>query len=172
MRHIWRLIAAGAALSMATLGWAMASGGPATAVPSVDHAALSDAHAGGPLLVASLAPSVPSDPAIFGVGPGGVPWQLSAGHVVLTQSGKLVVSVARLVVPALGTNPVPGLAASVYCNGTLAATTPAVPFSTQGNATIVASVMLPQFCPAPAVLLKPVPPAGLLNVYIAFDGTT
>jgi hypothetical protein len=39
-----------------------------------------------------------------------------------------------LVLSTTGANPVPDLAASLYCGGTLLATTMPVPFSTTGNA--------------------------------------
>ncbi len=65
--------------------------------------------------------------------------------------------------------------ASVYCGGTVAATTTPVPFSTTGNARIRTTVSLPAFCPAPAVLLNPAtgtsPSEVKTAIYIAFDGT-
>lgn len=125
------------------------------------------------VLSGSLAPSVPTDPSIFGVAPGGLPWVLAAGHVQLGSGGMLQADVARLIVPTLDRNPVPYVAASVYCGGTLAATTAPVPFSSHGNAQIHADVSLPAFCPAPAVLLKPATgssPSDIVDLYIAFDG--
>ncbi|MBO0886271.1 MAG: hypothetical protein J2O38_02670 [Acidimicrobiales bacterium] len=123
------------------------------------------------MLVATLAPSIPTDPSIFEVAPGMVPWQIAHGRVVLA-AGVLRVKVAGLVVTTSGTNPVPELAASVYCNGNLAAMTATVPFSPQGNAQIHAAVSLPAFCAAPAVLLNPATdPNTVLDAYIAFDGT-
>lgn len=120
------------------------------------------------VLIANLVPSVPGDPAIFGVSPGGLPWVISHGEAVL-DGGFLEVNVAGLVVPTIGTNPVPDLAASVYCNGMLAETTATVPFSPAGNARLHAKVTLPSFCPAPAVLLNPATtPTHILPVYIAF----
>lgn len=124
------------------------------------------------VLNASLAPSLPTDPTVFGVSAGSVPWVLTAGKVQLQASGMLHVSVEGLVVPPLGdTNPVSEIAASVYCNGSYVMTTPAVPFSSKGNAQIDAMVTLPPFCPAPAVLLNPAPGGSVKTLYIGFDGT-
>lgn len=130
----------------------------------------------GEVLRAVLAPSVPADPHIFGAAPGGAPWRLARGQVRLGKDGRLTIEVNGLVLTTTGANPVPDLAASVYCGGTLAATTTPVPFSTTGNARIRAAVSLPAFCPAPAVLLNPATGSSLSTVkttiYIGFDGTT
>jgi hypothetical protein len=129
----------------------------------------------GEVLRAVLAPSVPTDPHIFGVAPGAAPWRLAHGQVRLGKDGRLAVEVNGLVLTTTGANPVPDLAASVYCGGTLAATTTPVPFSTAGDARIRATVSLPAFCPAPAVLLNPAtgssPSTVKTAVYIGFDGT-
>ncbi|HEX4756196.1 MAG TPA: hypothetical protein VH661_10685 [Candidatus Dormibacteraeota bacterium] len=174
MRSRLRLFAAGAAL--AAVGVAALTGGHAlatTAAPTAPStAAHEDVH--GVVLSATLAPSQPTDLPIFGAMAGGVPWSLGHGHVVLRQGGGLSVDVDGLIVTPLGSNPVPGLAASVYCNGMLAATTAPVPFSTTGDADIAATVSLPAFCPAPAVLLNPAVGSPLVakpGTYIGFDGT-
>ncbi len=126
------------------------------------------------LLSVAVAPSVPSDPAIFGVNPGSIPWMIKHGRARLSGDGALQVNVVGLVLTTTGANPVPFLAASVYCNGALAAISPPAPYSTKGNARIRASVTLPAFCPAPAVLLNPATgsaPSDVLPVYIGFGGT-
>src|SRR5258708_5049885 len=128
----------------------------------------------GELLRAVLTPSVPADPAIFGVASGGAPWRLTRGQVRLGKSGRLLVDVHGLVLITTRANPVPDLAASLYCSGTLAATTAPVRFSAKGNARIRATVSLPAFCPAPAVLLNPAagrsPSEVKTTIYIGFDG--
>jgi hypothetical protein len=124
------------------------------------------------VLRASLAPSLPTYAAIFGVKPGGAPWAIRSGLVRLGQGGALEVNVSGLVLTTTGANPVPGIAASVFCDGTLAATTVSEPFSTTGDARIHTSVSLPSPCLAPAVLLNPATPSGVVtSVYIGFDGT-
>lgn len=174
MGYIRRIATVGLGLALLVLAWA-GPAGQASAAPKANPGhGPRDLQGRGVVLVATLAPSMPAptDPSIFGVAPGGVPWQIAHGHVVLA-AGALRVNVAGLVVTTSGTNPVPELAASVYCNGTLAAMTAPVPFSPQGDAHIHAAVpSLPAFCAAPAVLLNPVNSTGVLPAYIAFDGTT
>jgi hypothetical protein len=139
------------------------------------HRAASRLTGEGTVLTASLAPSVPSDPTVFGVAAGSKPWALTSGHVTLGPAGTLEVNVAGLIITTTGTNPVPDLAASLYCNGTSVGTTDPAPFSTQGNAHIHATLTMPAFCPAPAVLLNPsfgsTPSDVKTGIYIAFDGT-
>jgi hypothetical protein len=129
----------------------------------------------GEVLSAALAPSVPTDPAIFGAAPGGAPWKLTHGQADLSSSGRILVDVRGLVLTSTGANPVPDLAASVYCAGTLAATTAPVPFSTTGNARIRTTLSLPALCPVPAILLNPATGSSSADVktgtYIGFDGT-
>jgi len=162
-----RIIIAGAgATAMALGGWAVL-GGVASAAPAASTA--------GPVMVtARLAPSVPSDPKIFGVTAGGLPWKITQGVVTLHTDGLLTATIAGLVVPPGNKNPVPDLALSVFCNGTRAATTPAVRFSATGNAHVVARVRLPKFCPVPGVLVNPAtgkkPSDILTGIYIGFDG--
>ena len=167
MRHTLRFMAVGATFSLVALGLAW-TGAQAMAQTS-------NANGQALVLSAALAPSLPTDPAIFGVPPGGAPWVLSHGHVRLGHGGALQVNVAGLVIPPTGSNPVPDLAAAVYCNGALSATTAPVPFSSRGDAQIHASVTLPAFCPAPAVLLNPATGSAqgdVLPFYIGFNGTT
>jgi hypothetical protein len=127
------------------------------------------------VLRAALAPSVPTDPAIFGAAPGGAPWKLRHGRALLATRGRITVDVQGLVLTTTNANPVPDLAGSVYCGGMIAATTAPVPFSTTGNAKIRATVSLPAFCPAPAILLSPATGSSSSDVktgvYIAFNGT-
>ena len=162
-----RMIIAGAgATAMAFGGWAVL-GGAASAAP--------EASTPSPIMItARLAPSVPSDPKIFGVTAGGAPWKITQGVVALHTDGLLTATINGLVIPPGNKNPVPDLALSVFCNGTRAATTPAVSFSARGNAHVVARVRLPKFCPVPGVLINPAtgkkPGDILTNIYIGFDG--
>lgn len=121
-------------------------------------------------LRASLAPSMTTYPDLYGVPPGGKNWSLQAGQVTLGAGGQIDAMVDGLVLTSTGANPVTQIAASVYCNGTLAGTTAPVPFSTTGNAQINSTVALPSPCLVPAVLLTITGPTGT-PVYIAFDGT-
>jgi hypothetical protein len=125
---------------------------------------------GAPLLRSGLVGSSPDGPILFGVKPGGRPWVIDEGRADVSRAGVVEVEVEGLVIPTPpqnGTNPVPALAASVVCNGTVAATTSTVPFSPAGDAQIEAHVTLPSPCLAPAVLLNP---NGAAGTYIAATG--
>ncbi len=162
-----RKVAIGLATGLVCLGGVV----PGLTASADAHGVHGQDHSKASVLNASLAPSLPTYSPIFGVTAGGAPWALQSGHVRLGQSGALEVSVNGLVLTTTGANPVPGLAASVFCDGTLAATTASVPFSTTGDARIHATVSLPSPCLAPAVLLNPDVTSVVTSVYIAFDGT-
>ena len=127
------------------------------------------------VLSAPVAPSVTTDPFIFGVGPGALDWQLRHGHVRLGAGGVFQANIDGLVVTTTGVNPLPYVAATVFCNGAAVATTAPVSFSSTGDARIHAVVGLPAPCSAPAVLFNPAKTDSSSGVdtsaYIAFDGT-
>ena len=161
MRRISRLaaFAAGAVLTASFLpGAAVAAGGSQMS---------GGGHGDKELLRASVAGSLTTDPALFGVNPGGAPWTIDRGTVTLRADGRLDVKVDDLIIPTTGVNPVPALAASVVCNGAVVATTATVAFSGGGDARIRATVTLPDRCLAPAVLLNP---NGNAGVYIGVTG--
>ena len=118
----------------------------------------------------------PTGPVLFGVNPGGAPWVIARGEARVRRNGRVKVRVEGLVIPtppSNGTNPLSNIAASVYCGGTLVATTDPVPFSPAGDARIDATLKaaVPSPCLAPAVLLNPAP-AGVVaaRTYIAASG--
>jgi hypothetical protein len=125
----------------------------------------------GLLLNAALAPSLPGDPTINGVNPGGAPWVLKRGTVRLKRDGTFNLRLQGLVIPnPPGDNtpgPVTTVSASLYCGGAPAATTATVPISRSGDATIATSLDLPSTCLAPVVLVHP---NGILTTYIAATG--
>ncbi|MCU1489777.1 MAG: hypothetical protein JWM85_1182 [Acidimicrobiaceae bacterium] len=168
-------VAVATALS-ATIGTGVALGSTATVAHHHGKGGPGGERGDSVVFRSSLAPSVPGDPTVFGVKPGGVPWSLERGHIRLGRGGQLKVEVSGLVLATTGANPLPDLAASLYCNGALAATTSPVPFSAAGDAVIDATVSLPAFCAAPAVLLNPATGSSASAVatgtYIAFDGTS
>ena len=140
-----------------------------------DHGANhADAHA---FLSASLAPSLPTDPAIHGVAAGGAPWALDHGSVQVQGDGHIRVEVEGLVIPVVhgtfpaGTaRPVTVVSASLYCapdTSAAAATTQSVPISEHGDATISDTIHLPATCLAPIVLVHP---NGNDGAYIAVTG--
>jgi hypothetical protein len=130
---------------------AVASAAAVVAAPAL--AADDDRH--GPLLRASVAGSLPTDPALFGQNPGGAPWVVTRGEVRLDADGDLSVRIRGLIIPTLGSNPLPLLSASVVCSGAVVAKTAAVDFDDDGDARLRETVVLPERCLAPAVLLNP-----------------
>jgi hypothetical protein len=119
--------------------------------------------------------SMPNGPVLFGAKPGGAPWVISKGQAELGRDGRLEVKLEGLVIPTApqnGTNPLNAIAATVYCNGTAAATSYAVPFSPAGNAQIEQTVYgIPSPCLAPAVLLNPASNGAVAKTtYIAATG--
>lgn len=124
------------------------------------------------VLRSPVAASQVSDPAVLGVLPGTTPWAITRGSVRLDVEGQLRVRVRGLIIPvapAKPTNPVPTLSASVFCNGTLVASTSTVPFNTRGDAQLDTDIgELPSPCVAPAVLVHP---NAVTGRYIAFNGS-
>jgi hypothetical protein len=130
-------------------------------------------HRGNTLFDTTLAPTVPTDPALHGNAAGGAPWVLRFGEARLRQDGRLDVKIRGLVIPAPTGNGTPGpvktVQAALYCGDdtTAAATSPQVPLSTAGDARIRASLTLPAKCLAPALLIQP---NGSSSVYITANG--
>jgi hypothetical protein len=131
---------------------------------------------GGALIDASIAPSVPTDPAFHGVAPGGAPWVLKRGDVELSRNGRLELRVRGLVIPTAPGNGTPGpvktVSASLYCGAdadtTAADTTPQAPISSRGDARIRdRGFAVPDTCLAPVVLVHP---NGDATHYIAVTG--
>jgi hypothetical protein len=125
------------------------------------------------VLSTSLAPSVPSDPTLFGAAAGGAPWVIRSGEARLKSNGRLEVRIRGLVIPVApftGTRgPVTMVSASLYCGAstTPVGTSSSFPISTGGNARITARLTLPTKCEVPAVLIHP---NGANAVYIATSG--
>jgi hypothetical protein len=159
-----RFIAAFAAASLAA--------GATTAFADDGH---DGDHHDGKVLAADIFGSHPDDSALFGVKPGGAPWVIRRGEAEVRRDGRVEVAIKGLVIPTPpqnGTNPLPGIAATVFCGGKAVGTTKAVPFSTAGDARIDDRIArLPAPCVVPAVLLNP-QQAGAVNagVYIAATG--
>jgi hypothetical protein len=97
--------------------------------------------------------------AIRGVSGGGVPWRIDRGRGDLTSDGRLKIKVEGLVLVSTGQNPVQMFRGVVNCLTTASpdmgvnlATAP-VPASMDGDATIKATVDLPDPCVAPIVFV-------------------
>lgn len=110
------------------------------------------ATASGPKLFdSSMAGLTTPGQVIDGVTAAGAPWSIEEGRAQLFANGRLHVEVQGLIVIALGRNPAATGKAVVSCNGVVAATTAAVPFSPEGDAEVDATVDLPSPCFGPSV---------------------
>jgi hypothetical protein len=96
---------------------------------------------------------------IRGVNGGGVPWQIDRGRGNLTSDGRLKIGVEGLVLVSTGQNPIQMFRGVVNClttaspdQGVNISTAP-VPASLDGDATIKATVELPDPCVAPIVFV-------------------
>jgi hypothetical protein len=121
-------------------------------------------------LISSMAAITTPNQVIDGITGGGAPWVMDQGSAVLSGDGRLVVNVSHLVLASNHTNPVGTGRAIVTCAGQLPATTGTVPFSPQGNATIITTVRLASPCLAPTVFFAAVTGQG--DRWLAVTGTT
>jgi len=87
-----------------------------------------------------------------GITGGGVPWSINAGRAVVTEDGRLSVTVQGLVVTSSGVNPITTGRAAVVCAGVVVAMSDVVDFSPTGNAQVNTTVSLPSPCLDLAVL--------------------
>jgi hypothetical protein len=106
-----------------------------------------------------VAPFTGTTHAIRGVNGGGVPWQIDRGRGDLSSDGRLKIRVEGLVLVSSGQNPIPMFRGVVNCLttespdvGVNLATAP-VSASSDGDATIKATVELPDPCVAPIVFV-------------------
>jgi hypothetical protein len=151
---------------------------PLALLASLAVAAPAGASDNATILNAALRPASPAaagGPTLFGVPPGAAPWQIDHGRGHVKAHGRVVVRTTGLTIPGnTPPNPLPLLAAAVYCDGTFATRTDPVPFSTDGDAQIDQTVDLPSDCDNAAVLLNPVRIVNgvptVLNAYIASAG--
>ena len=96
---------------------------------------------------------------IRGVNGGGVPWQIDRGRGDLTSDGRLRIRVEGLVLVSTGQNPIQMFRGVVNCLTTgspdvgVNLSTAPVPASSDGDATIKATVDLPDPCVAPIVFV-------------------
>jgi hypothetical protein len=152
-------------VAVATLSAAALAGSAATGVSALGNDRGGNGnHRGdrrGTVLAATLAPSMPSDPSLFGVAAGAAPWLLNQGEVRLRRDGRLRVRVSGLVIPSPPGDGTPGpvmtVSASLYCGNdtTAVGTTPPAPISRSGDARMTGQLSLPAKCLAPIVLLHP-----------------
>ena len=125
-------------------------------------------HHGHNLIRADLTPSLPTDAAINGVNPGGLPWILSRGEVRVRDSGRVDVRIEGLQIPRNGAadNPVASIDAVLYCSGVMAADSGPQPLSVpDGDARFRVFLTVPETCDAATVLISPSAAVGV--AYIA-----
>src|SRR4051812_46072879 len=101
-----RIVVALAALTLA-------AGGAGTALADDGHNG--DGNDNAKVLKSDLFGSMPDGPVLFGVKPGGAPWVISKGQAEARRDGSVKVEVEGLIIPTTGTNPLNGIAATVYC---------------------------------------------------------
>lgn len=156
-----------AALAVLTL----AAGGAGTALADDGHHG--DDNDNAKVVKSDLFGSMPAGPVFFDVKPGGAPWVIHKGETEARRDGSVKVEVEGLIIPTTGTNPLNGIAATVFCNGKAVGSTKSHPFSPDGDAKFEERVAkeLPSPCLVPAVLLNPAP-NGTVNAaaYIAATG--
>jgi hypothetical protein len=116
--------------------------------------------AGGPkVLDASLTGIPVGSLSLHGLAGGGAPWAIENGSAKLFADGRLQVEVDGLLL-LNGTNPIANGRAIVTCSSAAVASSPVVPFSPEGDATVSTVVELPDSCLAPAVFFLGVLPTG------------
>jgi hypothetical protein len=106
-----------------------------------------------------VAPFTGATNPIRGINGGGVPWSIETGTGFLRADGRLHIEVEGLIIPARGMNPVDFFRGVVNCltpesptTGVNLVTDP-VPATDSGDATIDATVDLPDTCVAPIVFV-------------------
>jgi hypothetical protein len=170
MFKIQRAVPTVLASAVAGLSMALAVGGL-----SVASSGDGGSRHGRALIDASLAPSLPSDPAFHGIQPGAAPWVVKRGEVEV-RDRRLDLRVRGLVIPSPPGDGTPGqvvtVRASLFCgpdgNAVPADTSKAVPISRRGDARISdRSFAVPDTCLAPVILVHP---NDNTTRYIAVDG--
>lgn len=127
------------------------------------------AQGGGKNLIrADLTPSLPTDAAINGVAPGGLPWILDRGEVRVRANGRTDVRIEGLQIPRNGgaDNPVASINAVLYCGGLPAADSGPQPMTVPGgDARFRVWLHVPKRCDMATVLISPTGAVG--RAYIA-----
>jgi hypothetical protein len=156
-----------ARIGLALAAVAVLGAGAATAVATDNRPKVLDAN------LAALPASLTGQ-TLFGVKAGGLPWRLDGGRARLFTDGRLKLHVSGLVLgagPAEGTNPIPAAKAIVTCAGAPVAASQVVPYSPRGDASIHATLALPNGCLAPAVFFAGVPNPATPDVAVWFAVT-
>jgi hypothetical protein len=122
---------------------------------------VSSTVAGGPKILDARLTGIPTGGLVLhGLTGGGAPWVIDAGKAKLFADGRLEVEVQGLVLVSNGTNPIATGRAIVTCSSVAVASSGAMPFSPQGDASVVTRLDLPADCLAPAVFFAGITATG------------
>jgi hypothetical protein len=152
----------------------MVGAASALALALSPSAAFADHGHGHNLIRADLTPSMPDDPLINGVHPGGLPWILSRGEVRVRENGRMDVRIRGLQIPRNGgaDNPIASIDAVLYCGGMAVADSGAQPMTVPGgDARFRVSLMVPSTCDAATVLISPSTAVGVAYIASAMATT-
>jgi hypothetical protein len=126
-------------------------------------AALADSGNKHDLIRADFTPSLPTDPPINGIAPGGAPWVLDRGEVRVRDDGRMDVRLEGLQIPRNGgeDNPAASIEAVLYCGGMEADRSEPQPMSVpEGDARFRVMLDVPDECDMATVLIMVQTPNG------------
>jgi hypothetical protein len=126
--------------------------------------ALADGSSGHSILRAELVGSMPDDPAIATIAPGGAPWVNGPSKTRVREDGRIEVKIKGLIIPTTGVNPVASVVAALVCDGMVASRTAAVALSPVGDGSTSDVITGTRHCEDPVVLIQP---AANLGRFIA-----
>ena len=130
-------------------------------IAAVTLGTVSAAMAGGPKVLDARLTGIPTGGlALHGLTGGGAPWTTDASRAKLFADGRLEVTIDGLVLVSNGTNPIATGRAVVTCSSVAVARSGDVPFAPAGDATVDATLDLPDTCLAPAVFFVGVTATG------------
>ena len=134
---------------------------PVTAVAALATLALTASPAlasGHGILRAELVGSMPADPPIAGVDPGGVPWVNGPSTARVREDGRITVVTSALVIPppvGTGVNPVASVVATLVCDGAVESSTAPFALDAAGDGSTSDVITGTRHCEDPIVLIQP-----------------
>jgi hypothetical protein len=97
----------------------------------------------------------PVSPVIAGVKPGGAPWVNGPSSARVSENGRTDVRIRGLIIPALGTNPIASVVATLVCGDKIADSTMPFDLSPAGNGRTRDHIAVPTDCDHAVVLIQP-----------------
>ena len=134
---------------------------PVTAVAALATLALTASPAlasGHGILRAELVGSMPADPPIAGVTPGGAPWVNGPSKARVREDGRIEVKIKGLVIPppvGTGVNPVASVVATLVCDGAVESSTAPFALDAAGDGSTSDVITGTRHCEDPIVLIQP-----------------